>query len=195
LVLPLLLGSHWLLPKDDQRAIRVFRGLAGGQIALLFVIMASAIYRMRLYQLSCGLTELRVYTMAFMGWLALVFCWFGWTVLRGRRERFAFGAIVAGLALIAFLHVINPDDLIVRTNMQRARAGQTFDATYTASLSADSIPALAVGLPQLSEHDRAAVRQRLLERREEFASHGWRTWNWSRMRAWQTCQTVQTQTK
>ena len=195
LVLPLLLGSHWLLPKNDARAERAFRFLAGGQIALLFVIMASAVYRMRLYQLCCGLTELRVYTMAFMGWLALVFSWFGWTVLRGRRERFAFGALAAGLMLVAGLHVLNPDALIVRANVQRARSGQPFDADYTSSLSADSIPELVAGLPYLTANDRAIVRQRVLQRREEFAGSGWRTWNWSRMRAWQASQTIQTQTR
>jgi hypothetical protein len=192
LVLPLLLSAHWLLKKDEPRAERIFRLLAGGQIALLSVMMASAVYRMRLYQLCCGLTELRVYTMAFMGWLALVFGWFCWTVLRGRRERFAFGATAAGLALVAFLHVLNPDDLIVRANLQRARTGQPFDAHYTASLSADSIPALVEGLPHLPESDRHLVRARLLERRAEFAGSGWRTWNWSRMRAWQATQSIQT---
>lgn len=195
LVLPLLLGSHWLLPKNDTHAERAFRFLAGGQIALLFVIMVSAAYRMRLYQLYCGLTELRVYTMAFMGWLALVFSWFSWTVLRGRRERFAFGALASGLVMIVCLHVLNPDALIVRVNVQRTRSGQPFDADYTSSLSADSIPELVAGLPYLTANDRDIVRQRVLQRREEFAGSGWRTWNWSRMRAWQASQTIQTQTR
>jgi hypothetical protein len=195
LVLPLLLGAHWLLKKDEPRHEKFFRILAGGQIALLFVMMTSAVYRMRLYQLCCGLTELRVYTMAFMAWLALVFVWFALTVLRGRRERFAFGAIMAGLALVAVLHVLNPDDLIVRVNVRRAQAGQPFDAYYTSSLSADSIPALVEGLSRLNEPERKLVRQRLLERRWEFAGRGWRTWNWSRMRAWQSCQLVQTQAR
>ena len=41
---------------------------------------------MRLYTVQFGLTELRFYTLAFMGWLVLVFGWFVATVLRGRRE-------------------------------------------------------------------------------------------------------------
>ncbi len=190
LVLPLLLGAHWLLRKDEPRAERVFRLLAGLQIGLLFVMMASAMYRMRLYQLCCGLTELRIYTMAFMIWLALVFVWFALTVLRGRRERFAFGAVVARLALVVALHVLNPDDLIARVNLQRARAGLPFDALYTTSLSADSIPALVEGLPGLKEDDQRIVRQRLRERQAEFAYAGWRSWNWARMRAWQSCESM-----
>ena len=193
LVLPLLLGAHWLLRKDEPRAERVFRWLAGLQIGLLFVMMASAMYRMRLYQLCCGLTELRVYTMAFMIWLALVFIWFAMTVLRGRRDRFAFGAVVARWALIVGLHLLNPDALIARVNVQRALAGLPFDAYYTSSLSADSIPALVEGLPLLKAEDQRIVRQRLQARQTEFVYTGWRSWNWARMRADQRLQTLFTQ--
>src|SRR5262245_29377749 len=85
LVLPLLLAAHWLLRKEKARDERIFRVLAGIQIALLFVMMVSALQRMRLYQREYGLTELRVYTTVFMGWLAVIFVWFAITVLRGRR--------------------------------------------------------------------------------------------------------------
>ncbi len=125
LVLPFLLFVHWLLRPDDARGQRAFRWLAGAQIALLFVIMASAFERMRLYQAEYGLSEQRLYPTAFMGWLAVVFVWFCLTVLRGHRERFAFGAMVAGFLLIATLHVVNPDALIARTNMARARGPGT----------------------------------------------------------------------
>jgi len=112
LVLPLLLGLHWLQKPGDARAQRLFTWQAAVQVALLFVIMASALARMRLYEGEYGLTELRLYTTAFMGWLALVFAWFTLTALRGRRERFAFGAAVCAFAL-----VVNPDDRIVRANL------------------------------------------------------------------------------
>ncbi len=57
LVLPLLLGLHWLQRPDDARAQRLFSWQAAVQVALLFVIMASALMRMRLYQEACGQTE------------------------------------------------------------------------------------------------------------------------------------------
>lgn len=189
LVLPLLLGAHALLDKAAPRNERIFRWLASGQIALLFVMMASAVYRMRLYQLTWGLTELRVYTMAFMGWLALVFGWFGLTVLRQRRAYFASGALAAGLVLVAGLHFLNPDALIVRTNLERARAGQPFDAYYNATLSADAVPALITGLSQANSTDQTTLRLNLLRRQPEFVPQGWRTWNWARQRAWQSLST------
>ena len=74
---------------------------------------------MRLYTETYGLTELRLYTTAFMGWLALVFLWFVATVLRERRELFAFGALVGGFAVISAAQLANPDALIVRANAAR----------------------------------------------------------------------------
>jgi hypothetical protein len=180
LVLPLQLGMHWLLRKGNQAHERVFRLLAGAQVFLLFVIMASAVRRMLLYQSVYGLTELRLYTTAFMVWLALVFVWFVATALRGRREQFACGALVAGLLIIAALHVINPDALIVRVNVSHALSGKSFDPYYAASLSADAAPALLYALPALGESNRRIIALRLLEDVDSDGSADWRSWNWAR---------------
>jgi len=185
LVLPLLLGAHWLLRKENPAHERIFRALAVLQLLLLGVIMLSAVQRMRLYQSEYGMTEQRLYTTAFMGWLAVVFVWFALTVLRGQRMRFAFGAVVAGFVMIGALHALNPDALIVRVNAERASAGRGFDVNYATSLSADAVPALVAALPTLNEVDRRAVMDRL--RRwplsEPSEPGGWRAWNWSRAQA------------
>lgn len=183
LVLPLLLAAHWLLRKDNPVHERIFRALSGLQIILLFVIMASAVGRMRLYQSEYGQTELRIYTTAFMGWLALVFVWFTLTVLRGARERFACGALVTAFLMIGLLHLINPDALIVRTNMSLAQTGRGFDAYYASSLSADAVPALVEALPAASHYDQCVITASLLRRYDELGSSDWRSWNLARTRA------------
>ena len=180
LVLPLLLGVHFLLNKENPKHEKIFRVLAGIKLSLLFVIMLSAMQRMRLYQLECGLTELRVYTMAFMIWLAIVFVWFALTVLRGKRERFAFGAMMASLAMIAALHFINPDHLIASVNLQRAREGKNFDPRYNASLSADAVPALLTGMETLPSEMRKAVETEFEHHWQYYYLGGWRSWNYSR---------------
>lgn len=184
LVLPLLLGAHWLLNKAEAQAKRIFRLRAGAQLLLLLVVMVSAVQRMRLYQNEYGLTELRLYTTAFMGWLAVVFLWFAATVLRGYRERFVFGALVAGFLLLAALHVLNPDTLIVRTNVALAQAGRRFDASYAASLSADAVPALVASLPKLSQAERSKAAACILAIWLPPIDSDWRAWNWSRRQAW-----------
>ena len=191
LVLPLLLSLHWLQRPGDARAQRLFSWQAGVQVALLFVIMVSALARMRLYQGEYGLTELRFYTTAFMGWLAVVFVWFAATVLRGRRERFAFGAAVCAFGLVLALHLVNPDDLIVRTNLAHAQQGHTFDAEYAASLSADAVPALTSALPSLPLTAQGTLAARLLPQWPQNKSD-WRSWSWSRALAFQAVQSHRT---
>ncbi|HEV7844528.1 MAG TPA: DUF4173 domain-containing protein, partial [Pyrinomonadaceae bacterium] len=184
LVLPVLLIAHWLLRKENPAHERIFRVLAGAQVALLFVIMASAAGRIRLYQREYGLTEQRLYTIAFMVWLGAVFIWFAWTVLRGARERFSCGALVAGFVVIGLLHVVNPDATIVRANISHAeKGGRGFDASYIMGLSADAVPALAASLPAMSQDQRCVVAASLLSRWPEDAATDWRTWNWSRREA------------
>jgi len=186
LVLLLLLLTHWLLRREDRHGERIFRVLAGVQIVLLFVIMASAVQRMRLYQMEYGLTELRFYTMAFMGWLAVVFVWFALTALRGRRNLFAFGALLTGFLAIGLLHIVNPDAAIVRANAIHHRAGHRFDIVYNTSLSADAVPALTEMLSALSPQDREKAITRLLTRWTQREWVDWRTWSLSRSQAQQS---------
>jgi Domain of unknown function (DUF4173) len=176
LALPALLLAHWLLRAGDRE--RVFRVLAGALVALLFVIMASAMQRMYLYVGEYGLTQLRLYVTAFMVWLAVVLAWFILTVLRGRRDRFAFGALLAAFAAVLTLNAINPDALIARTNLDRMQDGKRFDPYYLTTLSADAAPVLLDAFPETE----LALEEEILENfREEEGS--WRTWNLGRSRA------------
>jgi hypothetical protein len=182
LVLPLLMLLHWLVRGGDARTERVFRVVAGTMVGLTCVMIVSALHRMRLYQTAYGLTELRVYTTAFMFWLTAVFAWFCWTVLRGRRERFAFGALTAAVETIVLLHVASPDALIVRVNAAREQAVVSFDALYAASLSADAVPALLRRLDAVPVEGRCPVAQSLL-RQWSGVDEDWRAWSLGRARA------------
>jgi hypothetical protein len=175
LSLPLLLLADWSLDQQDPGRARAFRGLALLMLVLLDVMLASALYRMRLYTVQFGLTELRFYTFAFMGWLVLVFGWFGATVLRGRRERFGTGALLAGWLVLAALNLANPDGIIVGVNLDRAAQGRPFDVAYAETLSADALPALHQGLPRLDTADACTAAWRLGEhwRRQLEAPHRW----------------------
>jgi hypothetical protein len=118
-----------------------------------------------------------------MVWIFAVLVWFLLTVLRGYRERFAFGALITGLVAVALLNVLNPDALIVRTNIARIETGKEFDAPYLASLSADAIPSLLDSLPDMNEDDRRAVEDELHGRWASPTEGDWRTYNLSRARA------------
>jgi hypothetical protein len=185
LALPLLLIAHWLLRTETRAHERLFMALAGTMVALLFVVVASALQRMYLYQQEFGLTELRLYTTIFMVWISVVLLWFVLTVLRARRDRFAFGAILAGFATIFAINVINPDALIASTNIDRMEAGKRFDAYYLTTLSADAVPVLVESLPEIGDSRLSkdyTVEQAVVDRWDSREAD-WRTWNLGRSRA------------
>lgn len=185
LVLPVLLGLHALQREDHPRYERIFRWLAAALIALLLIVMASALQRMRLYQEQYGLTELRLYTTVFIAWLAAVFAWFAATALRGRRERFAWGALVAAFVALAVLNALNPQAVIARTNIRHPAAEQRLDAAYLARLGPDAVPVLLRALPDVPLQSRCALIDALRVRggRPGMPASDWRTWNWGRARA------------
>ncbi len=187
LVLPFLLGADWLLRDASREHQRTLRQLSGLLLALLGVVMASALQRMRLYVAEFGLSETRLYATAFMIYLAGAFAWFALTVLRGHWRRFAFGALVQGFAVLGGLHLLNPDAFIVRANLARPAVHRPFDAGYAASLSADAVPDLLAALPSLEDADQCRAARRLLSRwtpgGARAVEDGWRNWNLARARA------------
>jgi hypothetical protein len=176
LVLPLLLGANALV-RGNVRGVRYVRGLSGALVALVLVVIASALDRMWLYERGYGLTELRIYATGVILWLACVFIWLLATVLRGHARTFATGAVVAGFAATIALNVLNPDALIARTNLSRPHV----DAAYVGSLSDDAVPSLLTRLPALPEPLRSRVALSLLHRNEDGG--GFFGWNESRAHA------------
>jgi hypothetical protein len=157
LSLPVLLVADHALGSRDRATRRGFGLLASVMVMLLYLMLGSALWRMRLYTAEYGLTELRFYTTAFMGWLVLVFGWLAATVLRGRRRRFGAGALAAALLVLAVLNLANPDALIARTNLSRGFNDRSVDAQYIASLSADALPTIEGMLPLLPAPLRSEV--------------------------------------
>ncbi len=186
LTLALLLVVHHLLVKEDKLGERVFRVFAASLVALVFIVMWSAMVRMRLYQGEYGLTELRLYTMAFMVWIGVTLVWFAWSVLiRNARRRFAVGAFISLLMTLAALHLINPDALIVRANIAQATADRAFDTDYAlGTLSLDAAPELIENLARLPEPEQRIIAAGLLERRAELEAPDWRAWSVARRQAW-----------
>lgn len=186
LVLPILLLSHWLLRKDTPANEKIYRVLAGMNIALLFVIMVSAAQRLFILtgNLGYGLTTVRFYPMVVMIWLGVVFVWFALTVLRGSRQNFAWGALWSALFILASLHVVNPDDYIARTNIRLMKEGRQFDAQYTSNLSADAAPVLLENLPAMNFENQCTVKWQLARRYHlAVKENDFRSWNFSRRTA------------
>ncbi len=187
LVVPVLLAADWLLDRRAARDAVVFRALAGLQIGLVLAIAASALQRLRLYDESYGLTESRLYAMVLLIWIGAMLVWLAATVLRGRRDSFAFGTLASGLATVALLFVINPDAVVVRANVARttsADAPVPFDAAYAArSESADAVPLLIDALARLPPDVQCPIARNVLRRWPPDRAPSIRSWSWSAARA------------
>jgi hypothetical protein len=186
LVMPILLAADWLLEGRIRRDALVFRGLAGVQIGLVLAIAVSALQRLRLYHASYGLTESRFYAMVLLIWIGVMLFWLAATVLRGRRDSFAFGTLASGLVTVALLFVTNPDAVIVRANLARmvsAEAPVRFDVAYATSLSADAVPILIDALPGLPRDVQCPLARQMLRRWPPDGDRSIRSWNWSAARA------------
>ncbi len=201
LVLPMLLVADSMLIRNTKIGEYVFRALAGTQIALVLVILASALQRMNLYQAEFGQSELRLYVTVFMSWLGTVCAIFAATVLTGRRERFAFTSYLSGIAIMLGINLANPDALIQTTNVALAKlrpqdvglvlnqAPKNFDAAYATSLSSDGIQPLLDGLSELPQDKQKIVASHLLAQRRDDelklvkTPRDWRTFNFSQKQA------------
>ena len=128
----------------DRAWIRVSLGLL---CSLTLVVVASALYRMHVYQDAYGFTRMRLLVDVFEGWLGVLVLA---TIVGGVTLRAAwlprFG-LFSGVALLLGLAAINPDAWIARQNLDRYEASGTVDWRYLGDLSDDAVPVLAT-LPQ-----------------------------------------------
>jgi hypothetical protein len=123
----------------ERLLLRVTLGLLG---LLTLVVVASALYRMHVYEEAYGFTQLRLLVSVFEGWLGLVVLLVlvagirldGWWLPRA--------AVLTGAAALLGLALLNPDGYVAERNVERYLETGKIDWDYLATLSADAVPAL-----------------------------------------------------
>ena len=150
------------------------RGSLGALCLLTLVVVASALYRMDLYQDAYGFTRLRLLVDLFEGWLGLVVIGVLVAGVRLRGWWLPRMALLSGAALLLGLGLANPDAWIARHNIDRYETTGKVDWSYLRGLSADAAPTLAALPP---EEAACALEDPSPE------DDGWAGWNLSRERA------------
>ncbi|MCH7905256.1 MAG: DUF4173 domain-containing protein [Armatimonadetes bacterium] len=179
LMLPLLVGANSVANVETERQRKALRLLLTGLASLLFIVIASAVYRMGMYVSAYGLSELRVSTSAFMLWLALVFAWFVAMLYTGKVKLFAPGALVSAVVVVTGLNFVNPDAMIARYNMTQLNENVRLDVAHLASLSADAVPTIVSNWEHVSSGQRQQLAQLLRSQWQEREAD-WRSKSISR---------------
>jgi hypothetical protein len=141
---------------------------------LTLVVVASALYRMHVYQEAYGFTELRLLVDVFEGWLGLLVIGVMVAGVTMRASWLPRAALLSGASLLLGLAALNPDAWIAQRNIDRYAETGKVDWVHLQGLSDDAVPVLAT-LPD------DVVGCALADRRP--SNDDWLEWNLGRHRA------------
>jgi two-component system sensor histidine kinase BaeS len=137
----------WAAARKAPRATPGDLGWIRGSLSLLcaltLVVVASALYRMHVYQEAYGFTRLRLLVDVFEGWLGLLVLGVLASGLMLRAFWLPRAALLSGAGLLLLLAAINPDAWIAQHNLDRYAETGKVDWYYLQGLSADAVPVLA----------------------------------------------------
>ena len=168
----------WAAARKAPRATGGDRAWLRGSLGLLcvltLVVVASALYRMHVYQEAYGFTRLRLLVDVFEGWLGLLVLGVMAAGVGLRARWLPRAALLGGAVLLLGLAAVNPDAWIAEHNLDRYAESGKVDWSYLQSLSDDAVPVLA----DVPEDERAcALAGRVT------VDDDWLAWNLGRHRA------------
>lgn len=129
-------------PRSDPRDRLLLRLTLGSLCVLTLAVVASALYRMDLYQEAYGYTVLRLVVDGFELWLGLVVLMTLVAVLRLSGTWLPRAVLMTGAAALLVLGILNPAAWVADRNLDRYAATGHLDTTYLASLGADAVPTI-----------------------------------------------------
>jgi signal transduction histidine kinase len=130
-------------PRTTSADVTWLRGSLGLLCLLTLVVVASALYRMHLYQEAYGFTQLRLLVDVFEGWLGLLVVGVIVTGITLKATWLPRAALLSGATLLLGLAAINPDARIAQHNVDRYTATGKVDWAFLQGLSDDAVPVLA----------------------------------------------------
>ncbi|MBN1263931.1 MAG: DUF4173 domain-containing protein [Anaerolineales bacterium] len=142
LTLLLMQGMRSYKKGAAERAEFVFKALCSLLVVLVLIILGSALKRMLLYEDAYGLTRLRTYTLAGLGWITVLFAAFSLLLWRNLQVRFAQVLAAVAMGFTATLGLINVDAFIARRNLERYLVGEKLDIWHMMTLTDDAVPVI-----------------------------------------------------
>jgi hypothetical protein len=135
----LVLCGAVFVRKEKTRRILVLNLLLSLLVLLSGIILASAFFRMALYEDGYGFTRARVFAQTMMVLMAVLLLLMLVRVWAGAFPFFK-ACLLSALLLYAGLNYMAADAFIARKNVDRFLAGKAIDASYLARLSDEAVP-------------------------------------------------------
>lgn len=171
---------------------RVTAALGVVLVGLTLVVLASAWYRLDLYQLAYGWTELRFYVVVGIVFLALALLILAWSSVRGQMQWTAQRLVVAALLVAVGVNILPPSAFVARADLQRlidpsvlpADAERRMDPAYLVSLGDGAFPVIVELMPSLSLSDQSVLRAwlRSAAGKHVASQDAWESFNVDRVR-------------
>jgi len=166
-------------------------------VALLLLtgaVLASAYYRLDLYQRAYGWSELRFYAFAAIAFLAIALAIGVWSVVRERMALIAVPLAAAAVAVGICLNLIGPSGYIARANLARVidptglpdDAQRSLDVWSLWQLGDGAMPDIVARYDAVPQSDRTHlfdVLHQYTRSRDLSRVPDWRAWNLDRERA------------
>lgn len=174
----LVVGLTWWAAPRETRSDRLALSVSLGLLcALALVVVASALYRMHVYQQAYGFTVLRLVVDAFELWMGALLVLAALAVAFRAVALLPRAALCSAALVLFSLGVMNPEAWVAEHNVARYEQSGKIDLDYLATLGPDARPAIAQLPPDLA---RCAARQL------RDPSGSWLDWNLGRARAEET---------
>lgn len=184
----LFLTEKYIVKKDTGWHFLGFKIFGGVLVIQVIIIMTSAFARLSLYEQAYGFTTLRLYSHAFIIFLAVVFFLLLYKIIKDKEEnKFLFNVFISIILFLAAMNFLNPDAFIARKNIERLADTGKLDIDYLNSLSDDALPESIKALGAPNDDIRKSISRDLYWRFQnrvdapDFSK--WQSLNISRMNA------------
>lgn len=167
-----------LAPKVTGSDRTLLRSLLGALVGCTMLIVASALWRMWVYEQAYGWTRLRLVVSAFEVWLGVVFVLIALAGVRLRTGWLPRASIAAGMVVLLALAALNPDRFVAGQNVDRYQRTGRIDVGYLQTLSADAVPELDRLPAKLRECALRSIAEQLRNHPD-----GWTEYNFGRSAA------------
>lgn len=162
-------------PGDTPREQLTQRVVFGALCVLALVVVASAMFRMHVYQEAYGFTVLRLLVDVFEFWMGLLLVFVLVARMRMSGTWLPRAALLSAAVLALGVGLANPEAWVAQHNIDRFHESGKLDAYYLSSLGDDATPTIMSGLAQDLAH--CIVRGQSREHDDLLE------WNLSRARA------------